>query len=336
MPDFQAPVQIPTVEFTVPEREPVVAEFETHEREPVEFSISFHPDMELGTVETLPPGSDAYVENVGTERNQVWNIGIPKGDQGPEGPEGPQGPEGPEGPQGPDGPQGPAGRDAEINGHNAILLKAGTGIDIQDNDGIVEISNTQTSAEWGNILGTLSDQTDLKQALDLKLPTSTKYGSSLSLSIDPTTFVVTVQLKDQDGNNLGQAGSIDLPLESVVVGGRYDDTTKKVILTLENGSTIEFSVADLVAGLQTEITSQNKLSSDLVDDTNHTHKFVTAEEKTTWNNKQNTINDLDNIRSGAALGATAIQGVKLNGAELPHDANKKVNIPPPAVFVDWS
>lgn len=82
MPDFQAPIQAPTVEFTVPEREPVVAEFETSEREPVEFSISFHSDMVLGTVETLPAGSQAYVTNVGTARNQIWNIGIPRGEQG--------------------------------------------------------------------------------------------------------------------------------------------------------------------------------------------------------------------------------------------------------------
>lgn len=71
----------------------------------------------------------------------------------------------------------------------------------------------------------------------------------------------------------------------MVVGGRYDSVTKKVILTLENGNTIDFSVADLVAGLQTEITLANKLSSDLVDDTNSGNKFVTTSEKQTWNNK---------------------------------------------------
>lgn len=79
MPDFQFPDQAPEVEFIVPTREPVVADFETPEREPVDFSISFHADMTIGNVETLPAGSDAYVVNVGTERNQVWNIGIPRG-----------------------------------------------------------------------------------------------------------------------------------------------------------------------------------------------------------------------------------------------------------------
>lgn len=43
-------------------------------------------------------------------------------------------------------------------------LIAGSGIDITNNI----ISNTQTSAEWGNIQGTLSNQTDLQTVLDNK------------------------------------------------------------------------------------------------------------------------------------------------------------------------
>jgi len=127
------------------------------------------------------------------------------------------------------------------------------------------------------------------------LPDTTKYGASMVLSIDSSTYVVTAALKDQDGNTLGKAQTIDLPLETVVVGGSYDDTTKKVILTLKNGNTIDFSVADLVAGLQTEITSTNKLDADLVDDTTSVHKFVTAADKADWNAKSDfsgSYNDL--------------------------------------------
>lgn len=116
-------------------------------------------------------------------------------------------------------------------------------------------------------------------ALATKLSTSTKYGSSLVLSIDNTTYVMTATLKDQDGNTLGTAQTIDLPLETMVVSGSYDDNTKKIILTLKNGQTVEFSVADLISGLQTEITVNNKLSADLVDDSNTTNKFVTTAEK---------------------------------------------------------
>lgn len=108
------------------------------------------------------------------------------------------------------------------------------------------------------------------------LPDSTKYGSSIVMSINTTDYKVTTTLKDQDGNTLGTAQVIDLPLESVVVNGSYDSTNKKIVLTLQNGNTIDIPVGDLISGLQTEITPTNKLSADLVDDTSTTHKFTTA------------------------------------------------------------
>ena len=123
------------------------------------------------------------------------------------------------------------------------------------------------------------------QASDVwALPDTTKYWSSLSLSINSTTYVVTAQLKDQDWNNLWTAQTIDLPLESVVVSGSYDDVNKKIVLTLQSWSTVEFSVADLVSWLQTEITNTNKLSADLVDDSSTTNKFVTASDLTKLSN----------------------------------------------------
>ena len=93
------------------------------------------------------------------------------------------------------------------------------------------------------------------------LPASTKYGASISLTIDSSTFVVTAVLKDQDGNNLGNAQTIDLPLESVVVNGSYDSLTKEVVLTLQNGNTVRFSVADLVSGLVVDHTNYIELAN---------------------------------------------------------------------------
>ena len=100
------------------------------------------------------------------------------------------------------------------------------------------------------------------------LPNTTKYGASIDLSMDSTTYVVTAQLKDQDGNNLGTAKTIDLPLESVVVSGSYDATNKKVILTLKDGSTIDFSVADLVNGLASSQDLELKVNTDASNLTN--------------------------------------------------------------------
>lgn len=136
------------------------------------------------------------------------------------------------------------------------------------------------------------------------LPNTTRYGASLSLTINTSTYVVTAQLKDKNGDNLGNPQTIDLPLESVVVGGRYDSYTREVVLTLKNNSTIRFSVADLVRGLQTEITTSNKLSVNLVDGVSNigktgnlsdaiedsTHRTVTDVEKSTWNNKVDKVN----------------------------------------------
>lgn len=142
------------------------------------------------------------------------------------------------------------------------------------------------------------------------LPSSTKYGAALSMSIDNTTYVITTTLKDQDGNALGTAQTIDLPLETMVVGASYNDNTKKIILTLKNGNTVDFSVADLVSGLQSEITAQSQLSADLVDDTNTIHKFVSASDKTTWNSK------VDQVAT-----ANRVYGTDANGAQTTYDKN---------------
>ena len=126
-------------------------------------------------------------------------------------------------------------------------------------------------------------------------------GTTFTLTMNQSDYRLTLTLKNRNGYDL-KTETIDLPLESVVVGGRYDESTKSVILTLQDSSNISFSVADLVAGLQSEINENNKLNSDLVDDTNSTHKFVTASEKTQITTNQNVIaaikdgNTLDSFR----------------------------------------
>lgn len=174
------------------------------------------------------------------------------------------------------------------------------------------------------------------------LPASTKYGASIAVSINTTDYKVTTTLKDQDGNTLGTAQVIDLPLESVVVNGSYDNTNKKIVLTLQNGNTIDIPVADLVAGLQSEITSSNKLSSDLVDDTNHTHKFVTAAQITKLNGiaagaevnvqsdwDQTTTTADDYIKNKPSLATVATSGSY-------NDLSDKPTIPAAQVNSDWN
>ena len=148
---------------------------------------------------------------------------------------------------------------------------------------------------------------------------------SLSLALDSTNYKITLSGTKVDGTSFTVSNVIDLPLESVVVNGSYNNTTKKVVLTLQNGSTVEFSVADLVAGLQSEITSTNKLSADLISD-GTTNKVVTSTEKNTWNNAASNSHThsnktvLDGITStditnwnNKTDNVGTVTGVKLNG-----------------------
>ena len=122
-------------------------------------------------------------------------------------------------------------------------------------------------------------------------------GSQLVLNLDSSSYKIKALLKDKNGNTIYTSNEIDLPLESVVVSGTYDSINKKIVLTLESGSTIDIPVGSLINGLQSQITSTNKLNSDLVDDSLSANKFVTSAEKTAWNNKSDfsgNYNDLSN------------------------------------------
>lgn len=81
--------------------------------------------------------------------------------------------------------------------------------------------------------------------ITISAPTLAK---SLTLSVDPSTYVLTATLKDANGTVLSTP-TVDLPLETMVVDAAYDGTTKEIVLTLQNGTTPRFSVADLVSGL---------------------------------------------------------------------------------------
>ena len=178
----------------------------------------------------------------------------------------------------------------------SVSVQGGSGSHLTGSGNPIETSGTITiNVDEGYSIPSDNEQT----AWDSK-------AADLKFEINSSTFVITAQLKDASGNLIGNERTIDLPLESVVVSGDYDEQTKKVILTLQNGSTIDFSVADLVSGLQTELNSNNKLNPDYIA-YDASHRAVSDTEKGTWDAKQNAISDLETIRSGAAAGATAVQ-----------------------------
>ena len=105
----------------------------------------------------------------------------PKGDQGTQGEPGRQGPRGLTGPQGPrgytgapgtpgrPGPQGDKGPKGDKGdpGEPASIKVNGTTY-TRDASGLITLPDYPDEVAWGNIQGTLNDQTDLKNALDAK------------------------------------------------------------------------------------------------------------------------------------------------------------------------
>lgn len=85
-------------------------------------------------------------------------------------------------------------------------------------------------------------------------------GTNLSVSIDNATYVMTISLKNSSGNVISE-GTIDLPLESMVISASYDSETKEIVLTLQSGETTRFSVADLVSGLVSQTDFDNAMNN---------------------------------------------------------------------------
>lgn len=250
------------------------------------------------SVTMLSTTATPYANNTGTPTNAVIELGIPRGvgissaninDDG----------------------------ELELTLTDSSVLNAGvvvgtsvSNVEIDESyDFVVTLSNGEEIVAGnieteltGVIEDALADYYD-KDTSDSMFALIDETGNKIDLSINNTTYVMTLTLKDKNNNTLS-TGTVDLPLESVVVSGSYDSANKKIVLTLQSGSTVEFSVADLVSGLQSEITSSNKLSADLVDDTSTTHKFTTSANLT----------KLSGIETGAEV--NIIEGITLNGSSL--------------------
>jgi len=89
----------------------------------------------------------------------------------------------------------------------------------------------------------------------------TETGSQINLNVNSTNYQITAILKDKNGNVIYTSNAIDLPIESMIVNARYDNTTKEIVLTLQNGNTLRISVADLISGLVSETQLQTILAN---------------------------------------------------------------------------
>lgn len=92
---------------------------------------------------------------------------------------------------------------------------------------------------------TLNQNTDK----DISLPAA---AAEFNLTFDEN-YVLHLRFIDQTGAYLGEEQTVDLPLESMVVNGSYDNVNQRLILTLKNGNTIYIPISSLIDSLQKEL-----------------------------------------------------------------------------------
>lgn len=120
------------------------------------------------------------------------------------------------------------------------------------------------------------------------------------------------------------------------IGDTQIDLSDYVTITMLNNALTNYTtttdLTTLLNAKQDNITSSNKLSSDLVDDTNNTNLFVTSSEKSTWSSKYDKPTngipktDLDSsVQTSLGLADSALQSetytgtitsVKMNGSTI--------------------
>ena len=200
------------------------------------------------------------------------------------------------------------------NAEKTKLAGIADGAEVNEIEGI-KVNNTTINPDTNKIVNITIPTT----AADVSaLPNTTRYAAALSITID-NSFIMLCQLKDQNGNNLGTTQRIDLPIESVVVGGSYDSLTQKIVLTLYNGDTIKFSIADLVSDLQAELSESNKLNPAYIN-YNSTHRAVSDAEKSAWNGKQNALTTTQLAAVNSGINSSAVEQIETNKNDISYFA----------------
>lgn len=176
------------------------------------------------------------------------------------------------------------GKDATINGFNTLNIVAGTNIDLKQKNETLEINNTYQYND-SDLVKKIDDINNNLKNYSL----ITETGNKLDLTIDSKTYIMTLKLKDKDDNVLS-TGSVDLPIESMIINVTYNNDNEKLTFTLQNGSVIDVPLDSLISGLVNETDLKNILKdyakttdvptkvSELANDSNYVKNTDYAEE----------------------------------------------------------
>lgn len=255
----------------------------------------------------------------------------PQGDPGPPGATGATGPEGPQGPAGPTGDTGPAGA-AGATGPAGDTGPAGptgaTGPAGPAGDG----------GNWGDITGTLSNQTDLQAALDAKASTSHNHDSSYYTE----TEVDTLLAGKLASSHAGSGGSAHADVVAAGASGFMTGSDKTKLNGIASGATANSADATLLSranhtGTQSAdtltdgttnkaflATERTKLSGIATSATaNDTDANLKARANHTGTQSADTLTDGTTNKAFLATERTKLSGIATSATANDTDANLK-------------
>lgn len=90
--------------------------------------------------------------------------------------------------------------------------------------------------------------TNTQGAIDEIVTLTNESGHSIDVTLNKSTYVMTISLKDKNGEVLNEK-TVDFPMETAFVNASYDKASKTMKFTLESGSTVDVPLGDLVEGL---------------------------------------------------------------------------------------
>lgn len=105
----------------------------------------------------------------------------------------------------------------------------------------IDTNENNISEINGKIPLTTTEQNKLVNAAQMQafaLPITTKYATNLSLAFNNVNGVLTAQLKDQDGNNLGQAQTVEIDLQSL------ENTINNILALIPAQASVQNQLAD--------------------------------------------------------------------------------------------
>lgn len=94
----------------------------------------------------------------------------------------------------------------------------------------------------------ISIESYLSEAINNDFAQLSEAGYSLGLEIDHSTYVMTISLKNKAGKVISDK-SIDFPIESMIIHAEYNESTKFITMTLQNGQTLDVNISAIVSGL---------------------------------------------------------------------------------------